>query len=1341
MTKWINRLWLAFASLVITLAVLFSIARAALPFTHYFHHDIEAFLTQKLGVNVKMESIASYWKGEGPEIRVEGISVETSNGQQPLTVESVLVRFDFWRSVLSQTLVTSQFSLNNSSIKLNIDDVSLALLGTEQEAESYDSNDFFVDVLLGQNDVQIHDLQVEFYQPGTSPQILKLDHLSIANYDKLHQVEGELLLDGEGALTLIAEINGDPRHPESAARFYIKSEAISIPQLPFISLLTGEDIKEGKLSAELWADWTYSRGWSNAWMGGELADFQYVLDDKKYDYPSLAMELVWDKEDEFHENVRLSQLKVTESDGRETDLSGLELGFNHFERESMLVKYGDISPGRLNGLWALLLREKELRQWFLRANPQIDIGKVVLEFVREESGWNLTNGIVHIDELKVEATESTPSLPSISTTVEFRDDTVHYKIVSEQGIVSYRPMFRYDIPLKKLVIEGEYYLLEESSQLLIERLSLLTPDLSLEAMGNLYFPVNADAEISLYAELSDVDLKNKSLYFPVTEMGDELVEYLDTSVIGGRLDFAQFNFQGRLVSAMLEQPDVTFDILGYAPNLNYEYLPEWPKLERLSAELYFNQNAMRITALEGKLWGVDVNKAIARIDDFSAKETLLSLDIAAELDGMSGRRFVDESPLKNNLGTLLHDLQVENGLDVAIKLDVPLEHSENLTIDGKVALEDSRITLPALELEAEKVNGVVKFTESGVSAKKVKLAVMGGNSTIDLSTIERDEKKHIKLGMSGNLDVVKVNQWLADDMKFPVSGVTDYVGSGLICIDNCGKEKLTFNIKSELTDIAVKLPEPLTKLSEESWPLLFELSQTDQKEVMKINVGEQLSSELVYRLESDERTMTSSYLLFGEAISPEPTEQPELGFHINYEELSLIEWIEALSDVFQETDWDKGEGKGLPSVFYINVEKLTMEGIYLSEVKAKMSPRELGGFDISFLANEGNGVIRWLDDGNMEMHFYQLNLPQSLLAENESEEINIEPNPYKKIPQGFSGWPQIRVVCDDCNILGISLGQIKGVLRPATHQLEFDGQVTQKQLINAPVNIRWFANGEEQNTHMEARLSSDDMGGLMRLWGVKVGIQESEGTGVVALNWPGSPFDFDISKVDGGLSLELGAGYIEEISDAKARIVSLFSLQSIRRRLTLDFKDIYKEGFFYDKIRGDFSMKNGRVFTNNLGIDGNAAAVDVEGSVDLAEQTFDQRVYVLPKVTSSLPVLAGWAVEPATGILVYLLSKVFEPAVEVITRIEYKVSGPWDNPDVVELKKTTREVKVPKEELEQNLPSSNEEQQNGQENNPKSEQSSEEVKPQSNDKDSPEEAEDTDQPESRYLLSVNLGSG
>jgi uncharacterized protein YhdP len=89
--------------------------------------------------------------------------------------------------------------------------------------------------------------------------------------------------------------------------------------------------------------------------------------------------------------------------------------------------------------------------------------------------------------------------------------------------------------------------------------------------------------------------------------------------------------------------------------------------------------------------------------------------------------------------------------------------------------------------------------------------------------------------------------------------------------------------------------------------------------------------------------------------------------------------------------------------------------------------------------------------------------------------------------------------------------------------------------------------------------------------------------------------------------------------------------------LLLDFRDVFSAGFAFDSIRGDVNIQQGIASTQNLQMKGVNAVVQMEGTSDIARESQNLRVLILPEVdpgTASL--LAGLALNPAIGLSTFI---------------------------------------------------------------------------------------------------------
>jgi uncharacterized protein YhdP len=140
------------------------------------------------------------------------------------------------------------------------------------------------------------------------------------------------------------------------------------------------------------------------------------------------------------------------------------------------------------------------------------------------------------------------------------------------------------------------------------------------------------------------------------------------------------------------------------------------------------------------------------------------------------------------------------------------------------------------------------------------------------------------------------------------------------------------------------------------------------------------------------------------------------------------------------------------------------------------------------------------------------------------------------------------------------------------------------------------------------------------------------------------------------------AGQFLKADPGLAKLLGVLSLQSLPRRLTLDFRDVFSQGFAFDFIRGDVTDRQGHRRTNNLQMKGVNAAVLMDGSADIARETQDLRVVVVPEINAGTASLVATAINPAIGLGTFLAQMFLrEPLIGGHTQ-EFHVDGTWADP-------------------------------------------------------------------------------
>ncbi|MDX1391433.1 MAG: AsmA-like C-terminal region-containing protein, partial [Rheinheimera sp.] len=226
------------------------------------------------------------------------------------------------------------------------------------------------------------------------------------------------------------------------------------------------------------------------------------------------------------------------------------------------------------------------------------------------------------------------------------------------------------------------------------------------------------------------------------------------------------------------------------------------------------------------------------------------------------------------------------------------------------------------------------------------------------------------------------------------------------------------------------------------------------------------------------------------------------------------------------------------------------------------------------------------------------------------------------------------------------------------------------------VKGQWHSDDALGTSQFSGRLQSADLGAMLDEFQISSAVSDSSAEIDYQLNWTGAPYQFQLASLAGDVSFKLGEGALTEVSDQGARLLSIFSLDSLLRKLRLDFRDVFAKGFFYNNMKGNLSLSQGVVQTSDTAIDGVPGSIQIQGYADLVSKKLDYQMAFSPKVTSSLPVIIAWMVNPATGLAALALDEVFQSA-EVISKINFTVTGSFEQPVVTEVNRHSKEVPVP----------------------------------------------------------------
>jgi uncharacterized protein YhdP len=203
--------------------------------------------------------------------------------------------------------------------------------------------------------------------------------------------------------------------------------------------------------------------------------------------------------------------------------------------------------------------------------------------------------------------------------------------------------------------------------------------------------------------------------------------------------------------------------------------------------------------------------------------------------------------------------------------------------------------------------------------------------------------------------------------------------------------------------------------------------------------------------------------------------------------------------------------------------------------------------------------------------------------------------------------------------------------------------------------------------HIAGAVTSTDVQSTLKDLGYADVIQAKSGKMDFDLTWTGPPTAAALEQTAGHVQLSLDKGQVTGLKPGAGRVLGLASIAALPRRLSLDFSDLTDKGLAFDSVRGDFNLRDGNAYTDNVLLKGPAAEIGLIGRVGLKNKDYDQTAVVTGNYTSSLPVAALLG-GPVVAGAVLVFTQVFKQPLKGLARGYYRITGPWDNPNVERIK-------------------------------------------------------------------------
>ena len=751
----------------------------------------------------------------------------------------------------------------------------------------------------------------------------------------------------------------------------------------------------------------------------------------------------------------------------------------------------------------------------------------------------------------------------------------------------------------------------------------------------------------------------------------------------------------------------------------------WPVLTRASAELNLDHGVLEVRNGRARVGNVEWSQVQLAVRGLDA-EPVLSLDAAAHGPLAEMLQFVNTTPVGGWLGNALAASTGSGAADLKLGLVVPLLNAAGTSVKGGLTLTGNDVRIGPDSPLLAGARGRVDFTQKDFTVVGGSARLLGGDASFEGGSLADGSVRFTGQGVAsadGLRRAVELGPLAR--VAASLSGQAAYRASlGFVR----GAPEVT--VTSNLTGLAINLPAPLGKAAEAALPMRYQnvidpqsMSQPavpgqGLRDTLRFELGTLVQAQYQRELSGD-----APRVLRGGVGVMEPAPQPAAGVaaSINLKSLNTDEWEDAADRLFgpAEVGRDGRDGRDgreardvrdgreardvrdagnrasyTPDTIALRVQELSAGTRRLTRVVAGVS-QEAGLWRANVDAEQLNGYVEYRPAarrgapggaGRVYARLSRLSLPKG-----DAEQVE------SLLDQPPASVPALDVVVEDFELRGKRLGRVEieavnrstGTGREAVR----DWQLSKFNISTPEAQLtatgHWSATGSSgagvgpglrgavapRRAVMDFKLVLADSGALLERLGTPKAIRGGKGQMSGQVGWLGSPLALDYPSLSGQVNIALDAGQFLKADPGVARLLGVLSLQSLPRRLSLDFRDVFQEGFAFDSVTGDLKIAQGVALTNNLRMRGVQAAVLMEGSADLARETQDLRVIVVPEINAGTAALAYAVINPAIGLGAFLAQALLKKPLTAAGTREFRVSGPWADPKVEPVKrKLTDEV-------------------------------------------------------------------
>ena len=1267
----VKKMWQVIAATLVLVAVFISVLKYSLPYVGSYSDDIQTWVREEYGAEIYIGNISAGWDGIGPAIILENISF-LPNESAPLDVviAQTRIKLDFWKSVKQRQITSDYFVLDGVIATVNGSSL-IEQTATESDVPIFDAlSELFLSQLT---QFRVENSTIKLNTPSGDVQNINIDELTWYNDQLDHQGVGEFQLGdfATNSLSFVLDLHGGKREMLKGQLFVEGSELdISPWLLQFVS--DNSAITESDINFRSWV--SIENGIiEQAQIRLSENEIKWSRDDVEHALDFGDGQMIWQPVNGGwtlkSNNIRLG------SENRDDD----KVNFNLSKKADEINVYvSQWTVARATQLLTLLEVDGAVTSSIAEFEPQGRVHDLYLQ-LNSPTDWRFTS---LFDGFSWKNVGDIPGAKNLTGHFGLSGEQGWLKIEGVDGQLYTGDLFKQNLNYETFDVTLSFYKdFAENWHIHGQDIWLHNDEIDLVAEFSLQADKDfaGDIDMALYAELSADDLLNADNYFPPEYMGVETIEYLNEAIQAGALELGQVVWNGKFSGFPFANKQGVFLAHAQVNDVDFYFAPGWPTLAKVDGLLEFRNDSLHILPQKGYFLDLELGGSATAVIDELSTSMYLDLFIDAKPQVAQVAKLFKATPLRDIFDPVFEELTIAGSADAKAQIRIPLveddaEFDRILDYKGQVVFAGNDTYINATDMDLKNLTGVLKFDIDKIWMDDLKAT--WAEQPIEATIVaQQEEDYHLHVKGKGWVDTKPLLTLLNDPFRHYLSGPVTADADIHLYFPEQGVN-YTVDILANLDKLTSTIPAPFGKtgLSDEQleskilFPLEVNIKGDEDSLLATANYDKRVYFNGI--LPHSQSHFSQAHLIVGKQDIGLAGE----GFKISVslDEAQIMPWYDFVDTIVGGVgDLDAEPILTVPRLISGKVGRLNGFGHRLNGVDFELTEGN-GSWDLDLNAKETHSVAHF--DRDWEGKGITIKTEYLRLKSNDEDEE--KDSSMSDSDKFIAAIPPIDFTCMDCRYGDYDLKRVDIETRTIDSKLVFNKFNITKGKHQFQSTGYWQGDAGNGITAIDGRLVSDDIGLLLNEYELTSAIRDSNAQFDIIANWAGGPQQFNLATLGGEIKWRMGEGHLTEVSDRGSRLLSLLSFDSIVRKLKLDFRDVFSKGFFYNSMKGSMLIENGIAYTDNTEIDGVPGDLNLQGNVNLMTQNLDYEFVFYPKVTSSLPVIIGWMVNPISGIAALALDKMLE-STKVIAQVHFTIQGTIEDPVVTETDRKSRDIQIP----------------------------------------------------------------